>query len=158
MYEQELHSSKMHTARMLTVSPSMHCTGGRSALPGGLPCQGGGGLSCQVGSALPGGVPTQGELDGGVSLTGGCLPMGGVPCDLSHHACYLLHQLRPTDSADAFILLVGHVHVTCKACWDTTNTQHPPPCTKFLTFASENITLPLGLIILFIILIFRLLK
>ena len=40
--EQELHSSRMHTARLLTVSPSMHCAGGGSALPGGcLPCQGG---------------------------------------------------------------------------------------------------------------------
>ena len=43
----------------------------------------------------------------------------GVPCDLCHHAfdvtCMLPpHQLRPTNSAAAYILLVGHV--TCKAC------------------------------------------
>ena len=60
-----------------------------------------------------------------------------MPCDLSHHAfdvtCMLPpHQLRPTNSAAAYILLVGHV--TCKACWDT------PPRTEFLTHACENIT------------------
>ena len=49
------------------------------------------------------------------------------------------HQLRPTNSAATYILLVGHV--TCNACWDT----HPPPpplWTEFLTHASEIITLP----------------
>ena len=56
---------------------------------------------------------------------GGCLLLGGrgVSCDLSHHAfdvtCLLPpHQLRSTNNAAAYILLVGHV--TCKACWDTT--------------------------------------
>ena len=67
----------------------------------------------------------------GGCLPGRCLPGGGsaregVPCDLSHHAfdvtCMLPpHQLRPTNSAAAYILPVGHL--TCKACWDTT----PPP-------------------------------
>ena len=47
-----LHSSRMHTARLLTVSPSMHCAGGVS-LPGGSPCWGG---------ALPGGLPCQGGI------------------------------------------------------------------------------------------------
>ena len=42
---------------------------------------------------------------------GGVLHPGGVPCDLSHHAfdvtCMLpAHQLRPTNSAAAYILLV----------------------------------------------------
>ena len=43
----------MNTARLLTVSPSMHCAGGGllasggSALPGGSPCKGG--LPGQVG-------------------------------------------------------------------------------------------------------------
>ena len=63
----------------------------------------------------------------GVSTQGGVVCPGGVPCDLSHHAfdvtCMLPpHQLRPTNSAAAYILLVGHE--TCKACWDTTS---PPP-------------------------------
>ena len=30
-----LHSSRMHTTRLLTVSPSMHCAGGGCLLPGG---------------------------------------------------------------------------------------------------------------------------
>ena len=47
---------------------------------------------------------------------------GGVPCDLSHHAfdvtCMLSpHQLRVSNNAAAYILLVAHV--TCKSCWDT---------------------------------------
>ena len=56
----------MHTARLLTVSPSMHCAGGRglhnqgwSALQGGgLPCRGGG-LPCQGGCLLARGVVSQ---------------------------------------------------------------------------------------------------
>ena len=36
--KQELHSNRMHTARLLTVSPSMLCAGegGGSALPEGV--------------------------------------------------------------------------------------------------------------------------
>ena len=56
-------------------------------------------------------------MAGGVSAREGC-----VPCELSHHAfdvtCMLSpHQLRASNNAAAYILLVGHV--TCKACWDT---------------------------------------
>ena len=58
----------------------------------------------------------------GVCLGGVCLGgvqgvcSGGVPCHLSHHAfdvtCMLsLHQLRGSNNAAAYILLVGHV--TC---------------------------------------------
>ena len=67
------HSSRMHTARLLTVSPSMHCTGG-SALArgicldwggvcqhwGSLPCWGF--CNCQGASALPEGVVSQHTL------------------------------------------------------------------------------------------------
>ena len=35
-----LHSSRMHTDRLLTVSPSMHCAGGGGVCPGGV-CRGG---------------------------------------------------------------------------------------------------------------------
>ena len=116
-----LHSSRMRTARLLPVSPSTHCTGGVSA-PGGV---------CSQGCTCLGDLP------------GGCTCPGGVPCDLSHHTFDVTrmlppHQLRPTNSAAAYILLVGHV--TCKACWDTT--PLPPQWTEFLTQASENITLP----------------
>ena len=107
-FKTRLHSSRMHTARLLTVPPSMHCAGG--TCPGGC---------------LPGGACL------GVCLPGGCLPRWGVPCDLSHHVfdvtCMLPpHQLRPTNSAAAYILLVGHV--TCKACWATT----PPLVNRIL--------------------------
>ena len=66
---------------------------------------------------------------------------GGVPCDLSHHAfdvkCMLPpHQLRPTNSAAAYIVLVGHV--TCKASWDT----HPPPPVNRISHTCKNITFP----------------
>ena len=65
----------------------------------------------------------QGGMHGGagVCMAGGCVWQGGMhggghawPCDLSHHAfevtCMLSpHQLRPTNSAPPYIVLVGHV-------------------------------------------------
>ena len=42
-----LHSSRMHTAQLLTVSPNMHCTGGGA---------------CSGGCLVPGGVPGPGGL------------------------------------------------------------------------------------------------
>ena len=61
LLETRLHSSRMHTARLLTVSPSMHWAGGGVSLPGG--------------SALPEG----GLLAGGSALQGGVLLVRGVP-------------------------------------------------------------------------------
>ena len=59
-----LHSSRMHTARLLTVSPSMHCAGGSAR-----------GGSCMV----PGGL-----LHGGVPGLGG----GGIlACTEAHSPC-----------------------------------------------------------------------
>ena len=51
----------------------------------------------------------------------GCLPGGGVSCDLCHHAfvvtCMLFcHQLRLITSAAAYIVFG---HVTCGASWHT---------------------------------------
>ena len=91
------------------------------------------------GVSYPGGLLTRGAYLGGL-LPRGVSYLGDVPCDLSHHAfdvtCMLPpHQLKPTNSAAAYILLAGHV--TCKASWDTTL-----PRTEFLTHTSENITLP----------------
>ena len=66
---QELHSSRMHTARLVTVSSSMHCAEGVS-LPGGV---------CLArGVSLPGGcLPCQ----GGLSCRGGvCLARWDLPC------------------------------------------------------------------------------
>ena len=37
-----MHSSRMRTARLLAVSPSMHCAGGVSAPVGGVSAPGGG--------------------------------------------------------------------------------------------------------------------
>ena len=51
-----LHSSRMHTARLLTVSPSMHCAGGEVPDPGG---------------AWSGGVCSEGCLVQGGSAPGG---------------------------------------------------------------------------------------
>ena len=81
-----------------------------------------GGVSAPGGSAL-GGICSQGSALGGCLLMGGvwsqegCVsaPGGGllwgIPCDLSHHGfdltCMLPpHQLRPTNSAAAYIVLV----------------------------------------------------
>ena len=107
---------------------------GGSPSQGGVPSRGGGVVHLD-GSPSWGGSPSQGVLHpGGLSIWGGVPSrgggglsiLGGVPCDISHHAfdvtCLLPpHQLRHINSAPAYILLPGHV--TCKACWDT----HPPP-------------------------------
>ena len=101
-----MHSSRMRTARALTVSPSMFCSGGRGVsahrgcllmgclLPGGV-CSRGcllrgvsapGGMSaprgcllwgvCSGGCLLPGSVCSQGD----VCSQGGCLlPKGCIP-------------------------------------------------------------------------------
>ena len=61
-----MHSSRMRTARLLPVSPSMHCSGGY-LVPGGVPAQGDlpGPGGC---TRSRGGVPAQ-----------GCTCLGGVP-------------------------------------------------------------------------------
>ena len=72
-FSTRLHSSRMHTARLLAVSPSMYCARGVSALEG---CVCSGGVSAPRGCLLPGG----GLLPGGVSASRGvCLLSGGIP-------------------------------------------------------------------------------
>ena len=65
-YVARLHSSRMHTAHLLTVSPSMHCAGGV--------CSWGGvcfwGMSASGGCLLP---------RVGVCFWGMCLLPGGIP-------------------------------------------------------------------------------
>ena len=70
-----MHSRMMRTARLLPISPSMHCSGGYTCwggyLPGGVPAQG---------VYLPGGAPAQGVyLPRGAYLPRGCICPGGVP-------------------------------------------------------------------------------
>ena len=90
-----MHSSRLRTAYLLPVSPSMHCTGGvcfwgGCLLPGGVSASLGvsasrGGCSSSGGCLLPGGgcLLPRGLLLGGVcfpgvSASGGCLLLGGV--------------------------------------------------------------------------------
>ena len=58
------HSSRMRTALLLLVSPSMHCSRGVYLVPGDVPARGG--------------VPAQGGVPGlrGVPSTGGCTCLG----------------------------------------------------------------------------------
>ena len=65
--ETRKHSSRMRTARLLPLSPSMHCSGGGCTCPGGVPA---GGCTCL------GGVPAREE----VYLSGGGLPAQGGTC------------------------------------------------------------------------------
>ena len=51
-----MHSSRVRTARLLPISPSMHCSRGCTCL-GGVPAQG-----YLPGGYLPGGVPARGVL------------------------------------------------------------------------------------------------
>ena len=78
-----MHSSRMHAARLLPISPSMHCSGGR-----GCTCLGVGrctclgcicwGCTCLGGVSAQGGVPAGGcTCQAGVYLPRGvCLPRG----------------------------------------------------------------------------------
>ena len=95
--------------------PAWECT-----CPGGVPAQG---VYLPGGCTCPGVVPAQGcTCLGGVPAGGMYLPRG-VPAQGVYHVTYPImppHQLRPTNSAAAYVVLVGHV--TCKVFWDT-----PPP-------------------------------
>ena len=105
------------------------CVAGGHVWQGGRAWQGGmcgrgvhGRGACMVGgmhgrgACVVGGHAWQGGMRGrGACVAGGHVWRGGAwPCDLSHHAfdvtCMLSpHQLRPTNSAAPYIVLVGHV-------------------------------------------------
>ena len=77
IYLTRMHSSRMRTASLLPVSPSIHCSRGGGYLPGGIPARG---CTCQ-------GIPAQGVyLPEGVNLLGdtcpGGVPAGGVPAQV----------------------------------------------------------------------------
>ena len=108
-----MHSSRMRTARTMTVVGGV-CGGGA--------CVAEGGACVAEGGCVAGGGPCM-VVGGRAWQRGGMRGGGGSawPCDLSHHAfdvtCMLPpHQLRPTNSAAPYIVLVGHV------------TRTPPPC------------------------------
>ena len=84
--ETRMHSSRMRTARLLPVSPSMHCSQGVYLVLGGRGVPGPRGCTCPVGGTWSGGVYlVQGVyLPGGykvwgVYLPGGYLVRGCVP-------------------------------------------------------------------------------
>ena len=135
-------------ARGGCTCPGGYLPGGGVYLPGGCTCPGGvpargvylpGGCTCPGGvPAWRGGVPARGG-----ACPGGCSCLGGVPSDLSHHAfdvtCMLPpHQMRPTNTAAAYIVLVGHV--TCKTFWDT-----HPPCEQNHTHLKKHNLAPTSL-------------
>ena len=80
-----MHSSRMRTARLLPVSPSMHCSGRGYLVPRGCTCPGG--CTWSQGIPGPGGVPGPGGctwfwggyLVWGVCLLGRCTWSWGVP-------------------------------------------------------------------------------
>ena len=117
-----LHSSRMHTARLLTVSPSMHCAGGS-------PCQGG---LLGVEGGVGGGPPCQ----GGLLARGVCLARGMSPCQgvclarvglLARGICLARGCLL---AGGRGVVVSQHV-LRQTALW-----------TEFLTHATENITFP----------------
>ena len=71
-----MHSSRMRTARLLPVSPSMHCWGGGSAPCGAVAGPGGG--CAQGGSGPRGSAPGGGLVLGGSAPGGSGLVLGGV--------------------------------------------------------------------------------
>ena len=76
-----LHSSRMHTTHLLTISTSMHCTGGCVSLPGGVYLPRGGGSA--LGRSLLEGWVCLARVSpclGGVSLQGGSPCWRVLPC------------------------------------------------------------------------------
>ena len=73
-----LHSSRMRTARVLTISPSMLCTMGVYLVPGGCTWSVGVEVSA-LGGVCSGGQGVGCLLPGGSAPAGGCLLLGGVP-------------------------------------------------------------------------------
>ena len=91
-----MHSSRMRTPSTVTMGGVLHPRGGSPSW----------GVSIRGGFSIQGGSPLGGSPSGGVSIQ-----WGGVPCDLSHLAfdvtCMLSpHQLRLTNSAAAYIVVV----------------------------------------------------
>ena len=101
-----MHSSRMRTARLLLVSPSLHCSRGVPAGGGGVPAWGAGvpglggvpgprgctwfggcvylvgGCTWSGGCTWPGGVPAWGvPAQGGVPAWGAHLPRYSPPCE-----------------------------------------------------------------------------
>ena len=94
-----MHSSRMLTARLLPVSPSLHCVGVVSAAGEGLlrgrVCSGGGVVSALGGSA-PGGSAPGGPGLGGVSAA--ALLLGVFSGGVSQHAMRLTLPPREQNS------------------------------------------------------------
>ena len=134
----------MHTARSLTVSPSMHCAEGvclvwGGLLPEGVPGPGGllpGGpgpvASAPRGVPGPGGVCSQGVPGLGGLLSGGPGPGGSAPRGVPGRGGLLPWGCLVWG-------LPGQEGGGIPAC---TEANPPPLWTEFLTHASENVTLP----------------
>ena len=136
-----LHSSRMHTARSLTVSTSMLCCGGgRGAWSGGCLVWGVPGLGgAWSGGCLVLGVPGLGGgcLVWGVYLVWGYLPgIGGLP------AWSLGGLVRGVPGRGVCVWSGGTCLVPEGVVSQHALRQTPSLLTEFLTHASENITLP----------------
>ena len=86
--ETRMHSSRMRTARLLPVSPSMYCSGGCLLRGVSGPGSGGRGVSAPGGLSGPRGPWSQGvSTPGGISAPNGGVPGSGVvfaqvlPCE-----------------------------------------------------------------------------
>ena len=98
-----LHSSRMPTARLLAVSPSMHCTGGVPASRGDV-------CSWRVPAPSRGDACSQGQ-----SVWGGCLLLGGVCSGGSAHRGRPLCETQPSQTLFAGsknITQQGQIHVS----------------------------------------------
>ena len=132
-----LHSSRMRTARALTVSPDMLCAGGGggAGVWGGLSawrvCSQGG--VCSGGWSAPGGSAPGGVCSGGVAALGGCLLQG-------------VSALGGVCSQGGGCLLPRGGGVGVCSWWGVVASKHAlrqtPPAVNRITHACENIALP----------------
>ena len=163
LWETRKNSNRMRTARLLPVSPSMHCSGGRCICLGGVPacectCPGrytalGGGVPAQgvylprrvylprgVGVPAQGGVPSQEGVPSGGCTCLGVYLVGGV---------YLPGRCVPDQGgvpAQGLYKSSGCTYpggCTCPGGYlPRYSTPHLPMRTEFLIHAIENITWP----------------
>ena len=129
-----LHSSRMRTARVLTVSPSMLCARGWGCLLLGGVCSWGG----RVCLLLGGGVSALGGVcSWGLSALGGCLFLGGVCSEgcVSQHA---LRQTLPVNRMTDTCKNITLPQLRCGRYWLYTYSLQEQPHIKKLLFHHKN--------------------
>ena len=136
-----MHSSRMHTAHLLPISPSMHCSRGVYLPRGWCTCPGGVPAQEEVymaeGVSVQGGVPALVVyLPRGVYLPWGCTWLGGVPAQVLPLWTEFLTQ------ATEKITLLQTSFVASKSLCRCHQVRMGPQCSIILAWKSNHFYRP----------------